>query len=61
MLCCMTTVVVTSVDSKNSQLYTQVMENLGVDVRLYVPENAGLRPTEELMTKVGGLPVSASG
>jgi len=58
MLCCMTTVVLTSVDFKNSQRYTQVMENLGVDVRLYLPENAGLRPTEELMTGVGGLLLS---
>lgn len=52
---CMATVVMTSVDADNAQRYIQIMESLGVEVRLLVPEDAGPRPTEVLMEGAGGL------
>ena len=51
----MTTVVITSVNASNAHRYIQVMEALGMEARLLLPENAGFRPTEELMQGAGGL------
>ena len=51
----MATVVITSVDVGNAHRYIQIMESLGVEVRLLVPEDAGSRPTEVLMEGAGGL------
>ena len=55
MLPCMATVVITSVDTRNAHRYIQVMEPLGAEVRLLLPEAAGSRPTEVLMEGAGGL------
>ena len=51
----MATVVVTSANPRNAGRYRQVMELLGVEVDLLLPEDAGPRPTEVLMEGVGGL------
>ena len=55
MLPCMVTVAVTSDGPRNARRYIEVMEHLGVQVRLLLPGDAGSRPTEELMEGVGGL------
>ena len=55
MLCCMASVVITSVNARNARLYTEIMERLGVEVCLLLPEDAGCQPTEVLMEGVGGL------
>ena len=55
MLCRMATVVITSVDPRNARRYKDVMEHLGVGVRLLLPKGAGSRPTAVLMEGVGGL------
>ena len=51
----MAIVALTSVDSRNARHYLDVMEPLGVEVRLLSPGNAGSRPTKVLMEGVGGL------
>ena len=51
----MAIVVITSVDTRNAHRYIQVMEPLGAEVRLLLPEGAGSRPTGVLMEGVGGL------
>ncbi len=51
----MASVVITSVNSRNARRYAEIMEQLGVEVRLLVPEDAGSEPTEVLMEGVGGL------
>ena len=55
MLCRMATVVITSVDSHNARRYIEVMEHLGVGVRLLLPKGAGSRPAGVLMEGAGGL------
>ena len=51
----MASVVITSVNSRNARRYAEIMEELGVEVRLLLPEAAGSQPTEVLMEGVGGL------
>ena len=51
----MATVVITSVDAPNATRYIEVLEPLGVEVRLLLPEDVGSRPTEVLMEGAGGL------
>ncbi len=51
----MVTVAVTSNGPRNARRYVEVMERLGVEARLLLPEDAGSRPTGELMEGVGGL------
>ena len=51
----MVKVVVTSVNPRNAHGYVEIIENLGVEVRLLLPEDAGSRPTEAMMEGVGGL------
>ena len=51
----MAIVVITSADTRNPHRYIQVMEPLGAEVRLLLPEDAGSRPTRMLMEGVGGL------
>lgn len=51
----MVTVAVTSNGPRNARRYVEVMEHLGVQVRLLLPEDAGSGSTEELMEGVGGL------
>ena len=51
----MVTVAITSVDPRNAHRYVQVMEPLGAEIRLLLPDDAGSRPTEVLMEGVGGL------
>ena len=51
----MVTVAVSSNGPRNARRYVEVMEHLGVQVRLLIPEDAGSRPTEQLMEGVGGL------
>ena len=55
MLCGMAIVALTSVDPRNARHYLDVMEPLGVEVRLLLPGDAGHRPAEVLMEGVGGL------
>ncbi len=55
MLCSMAVVVLTSADPRNARRYVQVLEPLGVEVRLLLPKDAGPRPTEALMECAGGL------
>ena len=54
----MAIVALTSVDPRNARQYLEVMEPLGVEVRLLLPGDAGPRPTEALMEGVGGLLLS---
>ena len=54
-VCGMATVVITSVDPRNSRRYLEVMKPLGVEVRLLLPDDAGASPTEVLMGGVDGL------
>ena len=51
----MAIVALTSVDPRNARRYLEVMEALGVEVRLLLPGDAGSKPTEVLMEGVGGL------
>ena len=51
----MVTVVITSSGPKNARRYKEVMERLGTEIRLLLPEDAGSRPTDVLMEGVGGL------
>jgi len=51
----MVIVAVTSNGPRNARRYVEVMEHLGAQVRLLLPEDAGSRPTDELMEGVGGL------
>ena len=53
----MTTIIMTSVDSRNSRRYVQVLEDLGAEVRVLSPFKDGAedRPTERLMGGGGGL------
>ena len=51
----MAKVVLTSSGPKNARRYKEVMERLGTEIRLLIPEDAGIRPTDVLMEGVGGL------
>ena len=51
----MVTVAITSANPRNAHPYMQVMEPLGAEIRLLLPDDAGCRPTEVLMEGVGGL------
>ena len=51
----MTSVITTSGDPRNARRYVQVMETLGVEVRLVTPEEDGFKAAEELMDGVGGI------
>ena len=51
----MATVVITSVDQRNARRYVEVVEALGMEVRLLLPEQAASRPAEALLEGVGGL------
>ena len=51
----MVTVAVTSDGPPNARRYAEVLEHLGVQVRLLLPGDVGSRSTEELMEGVGGL------
>ena len=51
----MTSVITTSADPRNARRYVQVMETLGVEVRLVTPEEDGSKATEVLMDGVGGI------
>ena len=55
MLLHMVTVVLTSSGPKNARRYKEVMERLGTEIRLLIPEDTGDRPTDVLMEGVGGL------
>ena len=55
MLLRMVAVVLTSSGLKNARRYKEVMERLGTEIRLLLPEDAGSRPTDVLMEGVGGL------
>lgn len=50
----MTTVAVTSVDQRNARRYVEIIEGLGVQARLLVPQEAGAGSTRELMEGVSG-------
>ena len=52
----MTTVAITSIDQRNSRRYAQVMTDLGAEVRLLTPQDAG--PPPQLLKGVGGLLLS---
>lgn len=54
----MAIVVITSAEPRNARRYRQVMESLGVEVRLLLPGDDGTRPTEVLMEGVSGLLLS---
>jgi putative glutamine amidotransferase len=51
----MTVISLTSSDSRNARRYIQVMESLGVEVRLLLPGNHGTATAEQLMQGTGGL------
>ena len=51
----MTSVITTSADPRNARRYVQVMETLGVEVRLVTPEEDGSKATDVLMDGVGGI------
>jgi putative glutamine amidotransferase len=51
----MPSVVITSDDSVNARPYIQALEPIGVEVRLLLPADAGVRPAEVLMAGAGGL------
>lgn len=51
----MTSVITTSADPRNARRYVQVMEPLGVEIRLVTPEDAGCKATGELMDGIGGI------
>ncbi len=55
MLCRMANVLLTSADHSNARRYVEVLEHLGVNVRLLLPAEAGSKPVEVLMEGVGGL------
>ncbi|PKB82000.1 MAG: hypothetical protein BZY88_05460 [SAR202 cluster bacterium Io17-Chloro-G9] len=50
----MASVITTSADPRNARRYVQVMESLGVDVRLATPGEDGSNATEALMDGIGG-------
>ena len=50
----MTTVAVTSVDSRNARRYMEAIEGPGLEARLLLPQHAGSKPAEALMEGVGG-------
>ena len=52
----MTTVAITSIDQRNSRRYAQVMTDLGAEVLLLTPQEAG--PAPQLLKGVGGLLLS---
>ena len=51
----MSVIALTSADLRNSHRYVQVMESLGVEVRLLKPGKDDGLPTEQLLEGVGGL------
>ena len=51
----MTSVITTSASPRNARRYIQVMEPLGIEMRLVTPEDAGDKATAELMDGVGGI------
>ncbi len=53
----MTTIIMTSADTRNPRRYVQVLEDLGAEVRVLSPFKDGVedRPTERLMEGGGGL------
>ena len=55
MLCHMAIVAITSCDVENAQPYVEVMESVGAQVQLLLPEDHNNNLTEELMQGVGGL------
>ena len=55
MLCNMSVITLTSADLRNAHRYVQVMESLGVEVRILNPGEHGGLPTEQLFDGVGGL------
>ena len=50
----MASVIITSADPRSARRYVQVMEALGVEVRLVTPEKYGAKATEGLMDGVTG-------
>ena len=55
MLCRMAIVAITSRDAKNSLRYVEVMESVGAQVRLLLPESHNNKLTDEMMDGVAGL------
>ena len=55
MLCCMAIVAITSCDAQNALRYVEVMESVGAQVKLLLPETHGDQPPETLLMNVGGL------
>ena len=51
----MTVIALTSADLRNAREYTQVIDSLGVEVRLLLPAEQGGVPTDQIMIGVGGL------
>ncbi|PKB73548.1 MAG: hypothetical protein BZY75_01305 [SAR202 cluster bacterium Io17-Chloro-G7] len=51
----MVTIALTSSGPANARRYKEVMEQLGADIRLLLPDDAGSKPTDVLMEGVGGL------
>ena len=51
----MTSVITTSTNPGNARRYVQVMESLGVEVRLVTPEKDGFKAAEVLLDGVGGI------
>ena len=51
----MASVITTSADPRNARRYVQVMESLGVEVRLATPEKDEYKATDVLMDGVGGV------
>ena len=47
--------ITTSADPRNARRYVQVMETLGVDVRLVTPQKDGFKAADELLDGVGGI------
>ena len=55
MLCRMAVIAITSIDAENARRYVEVMESIGSQVRLLVPETHGHLAAEEVMDGVSGL------
>lgn len=51
----MSVIALTSADLRNAHRYVQIMESLGVEVRLLKPGEDDVLPTEQLLEGVGGL------
>ncbi len=51
----MVTIALTSSGPANATRYKEVMEQLGAEIRLLLPDDAGSKPTDVLMEGVGGL------